>query len=390
MGQYIQYDAKTERLTGPHDFDQPPKAPVAANIIRPPEDVAMRPLKVYDPHSYLNDKQREQCSASSRHHPEVSVIRLRNALVSGNGVVLTEDTKVLPESNLRYPHVVDITETGVTLTEPPQEPVLHLRDNPVFAFNGVFPIHYGHWVYDNFSRLGLAQDALGFRPYSVLTGYKKRGGTWLRPDTTQGRMLSLAGVGMGQIQSIKDQEWCLVDDLVVVSPLNNFRPPVDTIYSQPEMFEFLGKIGEKITAAGKGHRIYCSRRDTPNRMMKNEAELVDILSKRFGFVEVMLGEHSLDEQVAIFRDADIVAGPIGNAFMNMAYMKKTALAVVFLPPEIWHFLPYYQTFSRAGGVDVHAIVADPSAKNDDAKGNLNDLRWQADSTLVADYIASLL
>lgn len=201
-------------------------------------------------------------------------------------------------------------------------------------------------------------------------------------------MLAMAGIGPDRIHRIADSEWAEVADLVVVSPLNNFRPPVGSIYAQPAMFSFLKTMPKNINAPGKGPRIYCSRRDTENRKMENEAELIATLREKFGFVEVMLGEHEVEEQIAIFRDAEIAVGPIGNAFMNMAYMGGDAKIVVFLPAETWHFLPYYQTFATAGGFDIHALIARKSGSGDPA--NLNALRWEVDTGLAADYVGDLL
>ncbi|RFP90183.1 glycosyltransferase family 61 protein [Rhodobacteraceae bacterium 63075] len=223
--------------------------------------------------------------------------------------------------------------------------------------------------------MGLAQEALGSRRYSVLTGYKFRGQQWCRHETAQGRMLGLAGIPMKKVHRLADHEWAQVADLVVISPLNNFRPPAHEIFAQEEMFRFLARIGEKSRASGKGKRIYCSRRDTTNRMMENEAELIEAVAKQFGFVEVQLGEHSVDEQIAIFREAEIAIGPIGNAFMNMAYMGPDARIVTFLPPETWHFLPYYQSFATAGGFDVHAVIGETSHSEG---ADLNALRWRVD------------
>ena len=348
----------------------------------------MKALRVEDPDSLIPQEKHAEFGAVKRRHPEVAVLRLRNARVSGHGLVLTEDGHLLPESNLRPPHVEARSDEGAVLAAAPTSPIARLCDTPVVALNGVWPVHYGHWTYDNFSRLGLAQEAIGFRPYSILTGYRNRGGEWCRPETIQGRMLSMACIGAGQIHRLADANWIEVADLVVVSPLNNFRPPVGTIYAQREMFSFLKTLKRQVSVPGKGLRIYCSRRDTENRKMENEADLVRVLTSRFGFVEVMLGEYGVEEQIAIFGDAEIVVGPVGNAFMNMAYMKSTAKVVVFLPPETWHFLPYYQTFATAGGFDIRAVVSGTSSAG--SSGNLNALRWSVDVRFITEYVADLI
>ncbi|WP_406736916.1 glycosyltransferase family 61 protein [Thioclava sp. GXIMD4215] len=387
MSVRIELDRKVDRAVCVHDFDASPSDSVAVQIFRHSQDVPMKALAVHDPDKKIGDEQRSELGATSRHYPEVAVVRLRNACVSGEGLVLTEEGKLLPESNLRPPHIMSVNEDFAELRASPCAPIKVLSDGPVVALNGVWPVHYGHWTYDNFARLGLAQQLLGFRPYSVLTGYKHRANQWCKPGSTQATMLGLAGVGMGQIHRIADHEWIKVRDLVVVAPLNNFRPPVSTIFAQKEMFDFLETIATKVSGTGKGKRIYCSRRDTPNRILENESELIAELAARFGFVEVMLGEHSVEDQISIFRDAEIAVGPIGNAFMNMPYMDVSAKLLVLLPSETWHFLPYYQTFATAAGYDVHALIGTTvSASGDD----LNRLRWKVDVQSVLQYLEAKL
>lgn len=385
----LTFDCVADRLQEEHDFDAPAPGSVVSHILRPAQNVTLSTLNVHDPGQRLPQEIRDQTGEVDRDYPEIAVIRLRNARVSGGGLAVTESGFLLRESNVREPHIERQDTNGATLREPPNEPVAHLKDRPTIFLNGFMPFHYGHWIYDNFSRLGLAQQALGSRRYTVLCGHKERRNEWLRPDTTQGRMLEFAGVGVDQVHRLAEHEWALVDDLVVISPLNNFRPPAQGIFSQPEMFQFIKTLAGKAEARGKGPLIYCSRRDTERRILVNEDDVIEILEKRFGFVEVVCGRHNVDEQIAIFRDAKMVVGPVGNAFMNMVYSPPSTEFIPFLPPEASDMLPYYQTFANAGRFKINAMIASDRSETS-TSNRLKDVRWSIDPKWVADFVSTLL
>ncbi|WP_152042633.1 glycosyltransferase family 61 protein [Salinigranum salinum] len=74
-------------------------------------------------------------------------------------------------------------------------------------------------------------------------------------------------------------------------------------------------------------RIYVSRDDAPRRQVRNEDEVMNVLSE-FGFVKFVLSELAFEEQVRLFSGADVVVGPHGAGLTNMLY--ATDLDVVEL------------------------------------------------------------
>lgn len=73
-------------------------------------------------------------------------------------------------------------------------------------------------------------------------------------------------------------------------------------------------------------RIYISRGDTKLRRVRNESDVMDLLSK-FGFISVNLSELSVPEQINIFRSAEAISGPHGAGLTNLLFAKKGTLVI---------------------------------------------------------------
>lgn len=75
-------------------------------------------------------------------------------------------------------------------------------------------------------------------------------------------------------------------------------------------------------------RIYVSRAGEEARPLLNELEVVEIF-ERHGFRAVRPQEFSLLEQVKLFSDAAVVAGPHGSGLLNAAFARPKALLFEF-------------------------------------------------------------
>ena len=77
-------------------------------------------------------------------------------------------------------------------------------------------------------------------------------------------------------------------------------------------------------------RVYVSRERTTARRIANEAALMDILGEA-GFAKVLLEERSVEEQIRLFRGADIVAGAHGAGLTNVLFCAPGAKLLEFFP-----------------------------------------------------------
>ncbi len=117
--------------------------------------------------------------------------------------------------------------------------------------------------------------------------------------------------------------------------------------------------GYGITLPKKRRRLWISREDTKKRRIANEAELQPIL-ERFGFETVMPGRLPFPEQVALFAEAEAVAGTHGAGLTNLLFSPRDTRVLELFPENKLrntYFLlsrslgqPYRYLIAGAGGV----------------------------------------
>jgi hypothetical protein len=90
----------------------------------------------------------------------------------------------------------------------------------------------------------------------------------------------------------------------------------------------LGSVSEESIKTDVGSRMYISRSGAPTRNVVNETELQPILDE-YGFEIVYPETWSLDEQIATFGNADVVAGPHGGGLTNAMYASNPTVMEFF-------------------------------------------------------------
>lgn len=73
-------------------------------------------------------------------------------------------------------------------------------------------------------------------------------------------------------------------------------------------------------------RVYLTRRDASQRRVLNEEAVVKRLLA-YGFTVVCPGDHTLDEQIELFQQAEVVIGPHGAGFTNIAFAPAKCVVV---------------------------------------------------------------
>jgi capsular polysaccharide biosynthesis protein/tetratricopeptide (TPR) repeat protein len=87
----------------------------------------------------------------------------------------------------------------------------------------------------------------------------------------------------------------------------------------------------------RGKRLYLARSkeySARRRTMRNEQGVVDMLG-RYGFEAVYPDRLSVSEQVELFADAEIVAGPVGAAFSNLAFCPAGTQVIMLTSAGGW-------------------------------------------------------
>ena len=88
-------------------------------------------------------------------------------------------------------------------------------------------------------------------------------------------------------------------------------------------------------AAAPKRRLYVSRRRAPvgRRRLANEDEIVTLLAKH-GFEEVFAEEMTFEEQVKIFSQAAVIAGPHGAGLANAVFASRETCVVELMGPMV--------------------------------------------------------
>lgn len=108
---------------------------------------------------------------------------------------------------------------------------------------------------------------------------------------------------------------------------------------RPDCLNIYRDGARRVETKGVAKRIYVSRRQMAKtkpdfRVMENETELVDKLEK-LGFMEFCPEEHSIEVQIATFRDAEEIVVAGGSALFNLPYAMKAKFIIDLESTNHW-------------------------------------------------------
>ena len=186
-----------------------------------------------------------------------------------------------------------------------------------------FPGHYGHLVTEQLSRLWAwpsIRAEVG-RPRVLLSTRTERA----RLHVFERELLAAFGVAEDDVVLIDRP--VRVERLLAASPMmaqpRFVHPAVERVWCQ---------LGDTLAAQApdreRPRRIFCGR-TTGKRACRNAAE-VEALFVEEGFTVVHPEEHSLAEQAALFRDADVIAGYAGAAMFNLCHTHEPKHVVLLV------------------------------------------------------------
>ncbi|MDD5217956.1 MAG: glycosyltransferase family 61 protein [Candidatus Omnitrophica bacterium] len=148
----------------------------------------------------------------------------------------------------------------------------------------------------------------------------------------------------------------------------------------PWAVEFLRQTFLKPGDVSARRRIYISREDAKKRKLTNETEVVGFLEP-YGFEKVVLGKMSVAEQTSLFDETEVVVGPNGAGFANLAFCREKAKVIELFPenyinPSVWTLsnqikLDYYYI---AGKVDPLQSKPESGRSDQDFSIDLADLK----------------
>jgi hypothetical protein len=303
----------------------------------------------------------------------LALVKLKDATVLGStGAVIDERRGVLFQSRYTadryglgasYHDFIDLPSGGVARPEA-----------NYFSMVGEYRghRHFFHFLFDRLPRIYYLLSRFDMQdvPFAVLTNEHL-------PDFQQDiyRFLAARYPNLRFLPVPERERWqlptlYLIDDMQSVR--RTFLPP-DAV----EFFRQLVIGGYGLSPRPPHRRLYINRSDTRKRSIRNEAEIWPSFARR-GFESIAAGTLSFREQVALFSEAEMIAGPHGAGFSNLLFAPKVAKVLEISNVE--RMKSVYFLLAKALGQHYRPVVG--------SKGDRNEW-FSADPQAVEDALSAL-
>lgn len=217
-------------------------------------------------------------------------------------------------------------------------PQLIRTSSRVASLVAVAPENYYHWLFDTLPRLHLLEKA-GVRPETYIVCDD-------RPF--QRETLERAGIGSEQ-RILADANLHLSADPLCVPSL-----PGEVGLMPKWACRYLAETFG-VTEPGPARRIYLARGAVNYRQVTNEKEVQRLLCQ-WDFTIVDPAQHSVAEQAALMKGAEIIVAPHGAAMTNLVFASAGAKVIEILSPI--YVNPMYSYLASQVGVDYYYLIGE--------------------------------
>lgn len=178
---------------------------------------------------------------------------------------------------------------------------------------------YWHWVSEILCRLAMIEMQAIEYDWLYIPYY----------DTFMKQTLELWGIDTSKIIEPSGEYYAIqADELIVPSLVSNLHYGFAAYSCYPSYHLFKYVVPKLLQAALTkpttqilSKRIFISRKDAPGRFVINEDEVFALFEKQ-GFVRYQLSKMPISDQIQLFNQAEIVAGPAGTGITaNSLYCK---------------------------------------------------------------------
>jgi len=149
------------------------------------------------------------------------------------------------------------------------------------------------------------------------------------------------------------------------------RDTASVFMYREEIDKIAAVIDKRLPKFDTPKRFYVKRTGTPRRLLKNEAALIARLSER-GIVPFEIGFDKPLEQIALFRNAELIVSVHGAALTNLIWCKNARVIEIFpgnSRPK------HYIHISAQMGLDYEPIIGSIGDKRDSFEINLEDIEY---------------
>ncbi len=225
-------------------------------------------------------------------------------------------------------------------------------------------INVGHWLMDGILRL------------SVLEGAGLAQSTkFIVPDTLPKYTQPLEALGYGPDRwgGFREGHW-EVENLLIPS----FLAPSGFI--RPWAGRWIrGRLGVEHPSPGK-RRLWISRSRARNRRLQNEEEIFGILAQD-GFEKIELEEMTFRQQVDLFSQSGVVAGPHGAGMTNLLFAPRGTRVLELFPPEFVN--PVFYSMANSLDQEYYYLTgySRPDDRNSEGAKDLDHFRVDPDKVV---------
>lgn len=225
---------------------------------------------------------------------------------------------------------------------------------------GVASGNYGHWM------LELLPKMLNFKdapipdnvPIYVDGGMPKTHLESLQKLNFSNREILEIPKGLSHFRNL------YVSSPIAYSPIDMLpgHPMHDTIWPK-DVFLDLRDSFFSGAAPSRGRKLFLSRKSFTKRTLLNEAEISDALASK-GFETIRPEEFTFDEQLEIFRSADVIVGSCSSSMTNCIFCKPGCRVIGLIHDNPSFNFRAYMSIVECSGADI-LFVRGKAVKSDD-------------------------
>jgi capsular polysaccharide biosynthesis protein len=239
--------------------------------------------------------------------PEVTILPLFGGVVAGS-CHLVSDSMHHHEKHLEvFVNSVRSVVDGSALLCAPR-PLLGDHEHTVFIGHNA---NYYHWLIEDIPRLGLAECSTMLGGREVLVDKDIQ--PW------QLDLLARFGFSEERLRRSPFDRPIIFRDVLLPSRLSTHG----VVHPDAARFVRDSLLQHSPASPKRGKRLYVTRRAVPGRALLNADEITGHFA-RAGFSVVDPGGLSIDQQIEIFSDAEVIAGPAGAGLANIIFAPAEA------------------------------------------------------------------
>lgn len=299
--------------------------------------------------------------------PETFLLKLPMGRSLFQGFVVTQENELLGE-------VSKMISRSDFVEDYDQHPVLRTKSPPVEFLEGKVAVlsvsfagtNYYHWLLDLLPRLALIErggESLDSIDYFVVND---------RASRFQRETLDHLGIPKDKIIESHWHPHIQATELIVPSF------PCDTGHFARWQVDWLQQKFGTRNPAKPFRRLYLNRRKVSYRKVENESDIETFLEQH-GFESIDPGNYSIQEQVRLFSEAEILIAPHGAALANIVFCQPGTKVVELLHPRAVNLM--FWTLSETIGLSYHYFLAEGGLPDpgEDPYDNFTEMRFSLET-----------